>query len=191
LSAFEFIFSLFGLLLGFSLVEVLGGLARALAVLLQPAERRPAGFRLGWLTPLFAVFVLLDLVSFWGAAWFARDVLRVSAGTLFGGLFFAGAYYLCAHLVFPSEPEHAGDLDEHYRRVHRVVLGGLITLLLLQLGYYAIMPSLAPALSNPRSLIFTAVLLVLMVAAAIVRSRRWSAVLLVALVVRYLVIWLA
>jgi hypothetical protein len=190
-SAFEFIFSLFGLLLGFSLVEVLGGLARALAVLLRPAEQRPAGFRLGWLTPLFAVFVLLDLVSFWGAAWFARDVLSVSVGTLFGGLFFAGAYYLCAHLVFPSELAQSGDLDAHYLRVHRVVLLGLLGLLLLQLGFYAVTPSLAPALLSARSLIFTVVLVLLMSAAAVVRSRRWSAVLLVALVVRYLVIWLA
>lgn len=191
MSAFEFIFSLFGLILGFSLVEVLGGLARALATLLEPPARRPAGFRLGWLTPLFATFVLLDLVSFWGAAWFARDVLAVSVGTLFGGLFFAGAYYLCAHLVFPSELKAAGDLDDHYLRVRRVVLGGLIALLLLQLGYYAVTPALAPALQSPRSLIFTGVLLALMTATAVVRSRRWSAVLLVALVVRYLVIWLA
>ena len=31
MSAFEFVFSLFGLLLGFSLVEVLGGLGKVLA----------------------------------------------------------------------------------------------------------------------------------------------------------------
>ncbi|SOB79081.1 hypothetical protein SAMN06297144_0364 [Sphingomonas guangdongensis] len=188
MSPFEFIFSLFGLLLGFSLVEVLGGLARALAVLLRPVEQRPAGFRLGWLTPLFALFVLLDLVSFWGAAWFARDVLSVRPGTLFGGLFFAGAYYLCAHLVFPPDIDAAGDLDRHYRRIHRTVLPGLLALLLLQLGFYAATPTLAPALTQPRPLIFTGVLIALMIAAIIVRSPRWSAVLLVALVVRYLVV---
>jgi hypothetical protein len=36
MSDFEFIFSLFGLLLGLSLAEVLGGLARAIEARLRP-----------------------------------------------------------------------------------------------------------------------------------------------------------
>jgi hypothetical protein len=187
-SGFEFIFSLFGLLLGFSLVEVLGGLARSFGLMLMPADRRPAGFRLGWLTPLLAVFVLLDLVSFWSAAWFARDALSVTGATLIGGLFFAGAYYLCAHLVFPSEFDRAGDLDEHYFRVRRPVMLGLVALVLLQLAYYAATPDLAQALRNPRAMTFTVLLVLLMLATAWTRSPRWSAVLLAALVSRYLLI---
>lgn len=189
MSAFEFIFSLFGLLLGFSLVEVLGGLARAFAVLLRPAERRPAGFRLGWLTPLFAVFVLLDLLSFWGAAWLVRDLLQMSGKTLTSLLFFAGAYYCCAHLVWPATLEDAGDLDDHYLRVRQPVLLGLLVLLLLQLGYYALTPSIAPMLMRPLSLAFSGTLIVLMIAAAFVRSRRGSAILLALLVARYLMVF--
>lgn len=42
-SAFEFVFSLLGLLLGFSLIEVLGGLSKAL--------KARKSVRIGWLTP--------------------------------------------------------------------------------------------------------------------------------------------
>ncbi|MES2755506.1 MAG: hypothetical protein V4659_12675 [Pseudomonadota bacterium] len=189
MSAFEFIFSLFGLLLGFSLVEVLGGLARALGVLLQPAERRPPDFRLGWLTPLFAIFVLLDLLSFWGAAWLVRDLLHVSGATLTSLLFFAGAYYCCAHLVIPADLATAGDLDAHYFRVRRTVLFGLLVLLLLQLGFYASTPSIAPLLFRPLSLAFSGVLIGLMIATAFVRSRIANAVLLALLVGRYLMVF--
>ncbi len=69
MSDFEFVFSLLGLLLGFSLVEVLGGLARLIeaqlrAVKLGAAGQAEARFRAGWLTPLLGLFVMLDLISF-------------------------------------------------------------------------------------------------------------------------------
>ena len=57
MDAFNFAFSLFGLLLGFSLAEVLSGFARAL--------KRGSARKLGWLTTLLAIFVMLDLTSFW------------------------------------------------------------------------------------------------------------------------------
>lgn len=47
MSNFEFVFSLFGLLLGFSLVEVLGKLAASV-------KARPKS-RTGWLTPLLSL----------------------------------------------------------------------------------------------------------------------------------------
>ena len=62
--SFEFFFSFYGLLLGLSAVEVAKGLANALGV----RER----IRIGWLTPLLAAFVLLDITSFWLFAWGGR-----------------------------------------------------------------------------------------------------------------------
>lgn len=61
MSNFDFVFTLFGLLLGLSLAEVLGGFGRALQ------KRRKV--RIGWLTPLLGLVVLLDVSSFWLVAW--------------------------------------------------------------------------------------------------------------------------
>lgn len=58
---FSFAFSLFGLLLGLSLAAVLTGFARALRM-------RPR-IKMGLLSPLLGLFVILDVTSFWNGAW--------------------------------------------------------------------------------------------------------------------------
>jgi hypothetical protein len=79
MSAFEFVFSLFGLLLGLSLAEVLGGLAR---VLKQRKE-----VQLGWLTPLLGLLVMLDLTSSWALAYAIRDAIPATFLALAMGMF--------------------------------------------------------------------------------------------------------
>ena len=183
---FEFIFALFGLLLGLSITEVLGGLARAIEARLQPGSR----VRVGWLTPLLGAFVLLDLLSFWGSAWRVRDLVAVSGASLFSVTVFAGAYYLAAHLVFPREVEDQPDLDAHFLRVRRIVIGVMATLLVCQLVWYASMPEMAAFLARPRAIVLTAILTMLMAAAMLVRSERACRWVMVALVARYVVVYL-
>jgi hypothetical protein len=183
MSPFEFFLSFYGLLLGFSLVEVLGGLARTVEARLRP----DTDFRVGWLTPLLGLFVLLDLLSFWSAAWVVRDHLQINGPTLACALFFTGAYYMAAHLVFPREPEAIPDLDDHYFRIRRIVLGTLLALLVLQLAYYATIPVLAAHMTSFKIWGMTGILAALMIAAMAVRGRTISALLLGALVIRYLV----
>ncbi|WP_447724006.1 hypothetical protein [Sphingomonas koreensis] len=185
MSQFEFIFTLFGLLLGLSIVEVLGGLARAVEARLRPGST----LRIGWLTPLLGVFVLLDLLSFWQAAWFTRDAIAVSGHSLMAVTVFASAYYLAAHLVFPREPAEHAELDSHYFRVRRIVLGGMLALLACQVIYYASVPQLAVALRSPLSLGLTFILAALMIAAMFVRGRRAGTIVMAALVARYLVVY--
>lgn len=62
---FELVFATLGLLLGLTITEVLGGFARVLK--LKRSER--AMVRVGWLTPLLGLFVILDLTTFWSLAW--------------------------------------------------------------------------------------------------------------------------
>ena len=186
MSEFEFVFSLFGLLLGFSLVEVLGGLAKAVEAKVRPDGADAEPVRIGWLTPLLGIFVMLDLVSFWSAAWLARDLINVSGRMLFGGLFFAGSYYLAAHLVFPPDPRLERDLDAHYFRVRRLVLGTLTALLALQLAYWLSVPELAVNFKNPFLIASLAVSFALLAAAMLVRSRNASIVILFLMVAQYL-----
>ncbi|RYD59899.1 MAG: hypothetical protein EOP60_00780 [Sphingomonadales bacterium] len=119
MSVFEFAFSLFGLLLGLSLAEVLGGFARSV-------EARKWA-RLGWLTPLLAIFVIVDVVSFWASAWLLRDQIAFSLQFMLGSAAFAGAYYVGAYLVFPRSLEQQKDLDIHYLTIRRPVLGIVAT----------------------------------------------------------------
>lgn len=186
MTEFEFIFALFGLLLGLSIAALLGGLGRALEACLRP----DATLRIGWLTPLLGAFVLLDLLSFWQAAWVVRDLVAVSGHALMAVTAFASAYYLAAHLVFPREPAEHACLDAHFFRVRRIVLGVMFVLLLWQIGWYMSIPQLSGYLTRPLSLALTAVLMLLLAAAMSFRSERACRVIMLALVTRYLVVYL-
>lgn len=186
MSDFEFIFALFGLLLGLSLAEVLGGLAKAIEARLRPGS----AIRIGWLTPLLGAFVILDLLSFWQAAWVVRDVVLVSGKALMAITVFASAYYLAAHLVFPREVGEQPDFDAHFFRVRRVVIGVMLVLLFSQLAFYASIPTIAPHLLRPLALGLTVILALLMTAAMFVRGSLWPRVVMIALVARYVVVYL-
>ena len=190
MSQFEFIFSLYSLLLGLSLVELLSGLGRTVKAKLHVDEEAKSGYRIGWLTPLLGLFVMLDLLSFWGAAWAVRDIIAVSGGWMMGTMLFASAYYLAAHLVFPESIPKNGDLDPHYFHVRRVVLGVLLALLLVQVTFYFTEPTLYARLVNPTALALTAVLVALMVAAFFVKSKVMNIVVLIALIIRYAAVYL-
>lgn len=117
MSDFEFFFSFYGLLLGLSVAELTGGFAR----LLHERHR----VRFGWLTPLLALFVALDLATFWVQAWrFFRDA-PFNAALLLVGLMIAATFYVAASVTFPRVTaegvETRIDLDEHFWAHRRVV----------------------------------------------------------------------
>jgi hypothetical protein len=115
--SFNFAFSLFSIVLGLSLVEVLTGYARAM--------KRRRVVHLGVLVPMLAIFVMLDLTSFWESGWGSRRFVTPQYGILLIGLVVSGLYYLAASLVFPSEFGDRADFDEHYMRHRRQVVGAI------------------------------------------------------------------
>ncbi|KTE21809.1 hypothetical protein ATE67_03905 [Sphingopyxis sp. H050] len=117
MSGFEFIFSLFGLILGLALAEGLGGLSRAL--------KASHKVRIGWPTALLGLFVSCDVVTFWMYGWSMRDTLPLSWPVLFGGFIVTAIYFVSASLVFPDDPEAWDDLNAHFDRHRRKVLGGI------------------------------------------------------------------
>jgi hypothetical protein len=124
--AFNFAFSLFAIILGLSLAKVLEGFARAL--------KRRRVVHLGWLTPLLAVFVMLDLTSFWEFGWAARSFLTPQYGVLLIGLLMSGLYYIAASLIFPGEFGDRADFDEHYVEHRRQVFGAILICDLIEVG---------------------------------------------------------
>lgn len=124
MSGFEFVFSLFGLLLGLCVAEVLGGLGRAL-------EHRDE-VRIGWLTPMLGAFILVDLTTYWFALWIDRENIPITPLTLLFGTVFAAAYYLAAYLIFPDDLKRHADLDQHFMSVRRIVLGMALAVFAIQ-----------------------------------------------------------
>lgn len=118
LGAFEFFFSFYGLLLGLSVAVIATGVATAV-------QRRKL-IRIGWLTPLLALFVALDIASFWDAAWTNFRHLPFSYGLLVAGLVVALVYFVAASLVFPHEIEDGQSLDDHFWANKTIVLTLLI-----------------------------------------------------------------
>jgi len=118
-SAFEFFFSFYGLLLGLSVAELVGGFARVL----QERER----VRFGWLTPLLATFVALDVATFWNQAWVIFRGAPFNSALLILGLIIAATFYVAASVTFPrvsAEGHHERiDLDEHFWKYRRLVFG--------------------------------------------------------------------
>lgn len=121
MSPFELVFALFGLLLGLAIAEVLSGFSRALKL-----KRGVRPVRIGWLTPLLGLFMIIDLASFWLNAYHSRDQLTADNLTLLVVLLIVGTYYLAATLIFPDEPEQWPDFDAWYDKQNRFVLGGML-----------------------------------------------------------------
>ena len=105
MTPFEFIFPLFGLLIGLSYAEILGGLARAL--------KAPGDVRIGWLTPLLGAMLLINLTMFWFASWQFRDTELPTREGLLQMLAMSGSYYLAAAMLFPSTVAAGENLDDH------------------------------------------------------------------------------
>lgn len=108
---FEFVFSLFGLLLGLSLAEVLGGFARAL--------KRHGRKKIGLLTPMLSIFLLYDISTFWITAWRMRDSVPIHIGALVLGLIVTGLYYFATVLVWPEDGDPAWDGLDDWMLAHK------------------------------------------------------------------------
>jgi hypothetical protein len=118
MGAFEFFLPFQGVLLALAVAELLRGLAAALG-----ARDRP---RLGWLTPLLALFLLLDVASFSIWAWAFRATTVVGWPASLSLLAVTGAYFLAAALVFPRRPGEWETLDAWYWARKRLVVAAVM-----------------------------------------------------------------
>jgi hypothetical protein len=180
MDGFEFFFSLSGLLLGFSLVEVIAGFGRAIehAVYRVPGAASPPT-RVGWLSPLLGLFVVFNLLSFWTAAWSLRDAIPVHYLSLLFALAVTAGYYLAAMLVFPRIIQRGTDLDDNYFAVKRWVLAVVVACNLLGAAGMALVDR--DAVPGPMDLVFYGLLVALFFA----RGRRANLLILVPLAAIY------
>jgi hypothetical protein len=118
MTEFEFLFSVFGLLIGLTFIEI----AIKFADAIDAHSRRPIGV----LTPLLALFVMVDVAGYWVFAWSIRNLLHVRWRTVFVGLAVALIYYLSASMIFPRSEGEWKKLDDHYWARKRIVIGGIL-----------------------------------------------------------------
>lgn len=114
MSAFEFFFSFYGLVLGLSVAVIATGLATAI--------QHRKSIRIGWLTLTLALFVGLDITTFWDSAWNTFRDAPFSYGMLVAGMAIALVYFLAASLVFPHQIVDGMTLDDHFWANKKVVL---------------------------------------------------------------------
>ena len=118
MTSFEFVFSLFSILLGLALAQVLRGFADVVEA--------GARIRIGWPTLLLALVVMADIALFWRVAWQARGDMPDTSTALFVTLVISGLYYFAAVLVFPREIAGRSELDSYFLAQKGKVLGCLL-----------------------------------------------------------------
>lgn len=191
MSGFDFAFTLFGLVLGLAMAEVLAGFVRVLKARSLPASSSKAvgrtkkasssaavgrKIRIGWMTPVMGGIVVVDLVTAWNLAWLTLQEVSISIPVLVAGMVETGLYFVAASLVWPDEAKDWADLDNWFDR-HKAQIG--ICLAFANVGFWLLYnasgiysgfpPALAPYILGTAALPFT-------------RTRRQSAVALAVLV---------
>lgn len=182
MSAFEFYFSFYGLALGLSVAVIATGLAAAI--------QHRSTIRIGWLTLLLALFVGLDIATFWDAAWHTFRDAPFSYGMLVIGLAIALVYFIAASLVFPHQIVDGLNLDQHFWANKKIVL--LLTTvantMMVAVSVFQIMDQPGATMLLLNYAIAFPLYLILIVPAALTRSRRLFAALVGLHVLIYLVI---
>lgn len=123
MSAIEFSLGLFGLLLGFILIEVLSGLIRTLRARLPSGPGIKADIRVGYLTPMLGAYTMLNVLMFWSTVFGYSKLIPVGYDTLTLGLLLCSFYYFAASMIYPDKPREWPDLDEWFWLHRRQVLG--------------------------------------------------------------------
>lgn len=166
MSAFEFFFSFYGLVLGLSVAVIATGAARAF--------KHRKTVKIGWKTPMLAVFVALDIATFWDAAWMNFSSAPYSYGLLIAGLLVATVYFVATSLIFPEPDDEVQDLDAHFWANKRAIMLLLVlaNLMMMSGSIWMSLPKTHGALIAGSYAFNMAIYLVLVLPAALTR-RAW------------------
>jgi hypothetical protein len=180
-TVFEFVFALYSLLFGLAIAEVFDGFGNMLQ------ERHK--LKVGWLTPLLGLFVIIDLTTFWEIAWQLKDVIerlpRLPVLFLIPGVLVAGIYYLAARLVFPRNFVEWPDFDVYYFRHKQWVFGGILFCNIV--AVIVLTAEGRPFIRLPLGFANDLTYFALLIALLAVRDKRANVVLLLLLLSRYAV----
>jgi hypothetical protein len=114
MSAFEFYFTFYGLILGLAVANVASGFGR----LWRDRLRTDVGFCL----PLLALVVLLRVVHLWLTTWKGLQAIQVTTITMLVAIGVALPFVFVTTVMFPDDKDEQGSLDAFYLEHSRTLL---------------------------------------------------------------------
>ena len=140
MSPFQLYFSFFTLIIGLAVAAV----ARGFGTLWQ--SRRSA--RVGYLTPLLAAFLLLDMSRFWLALWTRQEIPSLGSLALASVLCVTLPYVFVTTIMFPAQPADWEKLDDYYLSHSRPIFVALLASKLAAYLFDALLFGWRPALHD-------------------------------------------
>jgi hypothetical protein len=130
---FDYFVSFYSIVLGLSVVELLTGTARTIEGRMVVKTSR--------LTLGLALFVSLDISSYWLQAWALYRQAPLSMAVITHGLIAAGSYFIAAYLVFPraQKLKRGESRDDHFWSTRRWVFGAVLLTNVLNIGSLALL----------------------------------------------------
>lgn len=160
------------------MAELVGGLGKA--------YRSSDTIRIGWLTPLLALGLLIDLASFWLTLWDMRLVIHPHMLAVLLGIVFCGGYYFVSIQAIPDDHSRWPDFDAFYFARKRRVVFGLIA---INLSIFAMQGMLlsGKGVWTPPYIVANALYLILLASIAAARGYRLNLWLLAANIFAFVV----
>ena len=103
--------------------------------------------------------------------WAMKEAIPPTFPALFYGFVTTALYFVAASCIFPDEPDEWADLDAHFFRQRRIVLGGTFIANALLLASAVAMLGVGSAWLSPRALIVSWSLFPLTLVAMLARRR--------------------
>jgi len=113
-SEFEFLLSLYGLVLGLAFANVATG------------WRSRREMTLGWCTPLLALFLTLATTGTWLTMWEGREELTLAPVPVLVSLASFFPLVFLSRAIFPQPNEGWSSLEDYYMAHRRVIVGAVI-----------------------------------------------------------------
>lgn len=123
MDAFEFFFTIYSLLLGFALAELMLGYANLLRAPVRPGW--------GWLTPTLGVLIFLQIIVTFLDAWMKLRGVPLNLFGLLVPTLIAVAFFVAAVMAVPRSATEWKSLDDYFHDRKKWILGLLAAPFLL------------------------------------------------------------
>ncbi len=123
MDAFEFFFTIYSLLLGFALAELMLGYANLLRAPVRPSW--------GWLTPTVGMLIFLEIIVTFLDAWMKLRGVPLNLSGLLVPTLIAVSYFVAAVMAVPRSATEWKSLDDYFHDRKTWILGLLAAPFLL------------------------------------------------------------